>query len=121
MALDALHFWQRIDSLNKETLKDLCEKSKVDYKRVMHNRTDCRIPKAEDLLYLAKSLGSSVEYLLTGENSNTFSPEAQFVETNETMRTLVRYCMNDTRLLPALELVIEQTRSDKGVDNKGLA
>ena len=36
------------------------------------------------------------------------------------MRILVRYCMNDARLLPALELVIEQSRADKGVD-KGLA
>lgn len=43
------------------------------------------------------------------------------MKSNETKRALVRYCMNDARLLPALELVIEQTRSDKGVDNKGLA
>ncbi len=115
MALDALHFWQRIDSLNKETLKDLCEKSKVDYKRVMHNRTDCRIPKAEDLLYLAKSLGSSVEYLLTGEEVKALScKEAQLVDEDPDLQALVRAVSRDRSLLRIISAVIESSEKTMG-------
>ena len=75
MALDGLQFWKRIDAMNIETLKELCEKNNIDYKRVMHNRTDCRIPKAEDLLAFAYGLNTTIEYLLTGENEKTVYPE----------------------------------------------
>ena len=121
--MDAYRFWDNLDKARGEsiTLKDLCKKIGIAYQRLADQRSDCRFPKLEDAYALAKAIGVSLDYLITGESLSNLSPEAQFVETNETMRTLVRYCMNDTRLLPALELIIEQTRSDKGVDNKGLA
>ena len=114
--------WTRIDALKGDmSLTELAGKVGIKYQRMKEQRSSGRVPSADDIYKISKALHSTMEYIYSGENSNTLSPEAQFVETNETMRTLVRYCMNDTRLLPALELVIEQSRADKGVDDKGLA
>lgn len=41
----------------------------------MHNRTDCRIPKADDLLALASGLNTTIEFLLTGEKKKDAYPE----------------------------------------------
>ncbi len=65
-------FWQLVDALNLNkyrTAKALAFASGLDYSKIKQQRTDNRIPKAEDLLSLARSLGTSVEYLLTGEDS----------------------------------------------------
>ena len=111
----AFRFWQRIDSLNKDgTLLNLCRRSGVDYNRVKHNRSDCRIPKADDLLLLSRGVGRSIEFLLTGEDhqGSALPPEARAVMEDDALRTLVRYCMEDRRLLSAIELIIERARAD---------
>ncbi len=59
-------FWQRFDELKKESMKDICRKYGIRYDRLLHNRSDCRFPKAEDLLALSEAVGTSAEYLLTG-------------------------------------------------------
>ena len=62
-------FWKRFDELKSDTLKEICRKNNIRYDRLLHNRSDCRFPKAEDLLLLAEAVGSSAEYLLTGRYS----------------------------------------------------
>lgn len=103
-------FWKDIDTNNIfKTVKELAEESGVNYIRIRNQRSDNRIPCAEDLYNLSKALHVTMEYLLTGEDCK-LSPEAQFVESNPEMKTLVRYCMNDGRLLLALQLIVEQAR-----------
>ena len=119
--MDAYSFWKNFDSaLSAQTLKSVADKAGLNYRTIKNQRSAVRLPNLDDAYALSQVLCVSLEYLLTGKDSSSISPEAQFVESNETMKTLVRYCMNDARLLPALELVIEQSRADKGVD-KGLA
>lgn len=111
MEIRALDIWNRVDELNKTTLVELAKQIKIPYTRIKRNRTDCRIPSAEDLYKISQAFNVPMEYLLTGKyNNNIISPEAQFVESNQEMRTLVRYCMNDGRLLSALQLIVEQAR-----------
>ena len=104
--------WTRVDTLKGNlSLSDLSAKVGMKYQRMKEQRSSGRIPSAEDLYALAKGLGTSMEFLLTGEDQvSALSLEAQFVEKNETMKTLVRYCMKDAHLLSALEPIIEQAR-----------
>ena len=76
----AYAFWKRVDACNrKTTLLELCRSASLDYNRVKHNRSDCRVPKAEDLLLLAEALNTSIEYLLTGKERDSFPPRIQTI------------------------------------------
>lgn len=61
-------FWKRFDRLKSESLKDICARQGIRYDRLLHNRSDCRLPKAEDLVALGDAVGVSIEYLLTGRH-----------------------------------------------------
>ena len=61
-------FWRRFDRLKRESLKDICARQGIRYDRLLHNRSDCRLPKAEDLVALGDAVGVSIEYLLTGRH-----------------------------------------------------
>lgn len=67
--LDGRHFWERLDSLNKEQLKDLCERAEVNYNTLRCNRVADRLPSLVDAYKLATTVGASVEYLLTGRKT----------------------------------------------------
>ena len=76
----AYAFWQRVDAGNrKATLLDLCKSVGLDYNRVKHNRSDCRVPKADDLLLLAKALNTSIEFLLTGMDPWRYPPRIEAI------------------------------------------
>lgn len=109
-------FWKLVDRLNPyRTMSQLAEAAGLNYLNIKQQRTDCRIPKAEDLFKLANALHVSIETLLTGKeekDENPISEEARYVEENPAMKTLVRYCMNDTRLLSAFELIVGETKRD---------
>ena len=109
MKISALGFWNRVDESNSSTLKELCIKAGVDYKRVMHNRTDCRVPKAEDMLNLSKSLNVSIEYLLTGQDPYRLSAEAKAVNEDPELQAVVRAIVRDRRLLHVISAVVESS------------
>lgn len=111
----ARSFWNRIDELRGNvTLKDLSLLAGLNYD-TLRNKRSGRTPallNLEDSYKIAKSLNTSIEYLLTGKNFS-ISIEAQYVESHPEMKTLVRYCMNDTRLISALQLIIEQAKKEE--------
>lgn len=111
--LDGFEFWKLIDRLNPyKTVSELAEAAGINYHNIKQQRTDCRIPKAEDLFKLSRALNCSMEYLLTGKEETIADPEIEFVENNPAMRTLVRFCMNDNRLLSAFELIVDDARKE---------
>ncbi len=104
----AYQFWKRIDALRGNTsLKDLSEKVGIKYQRIKEQRSSGRIPNADDLFRLSQTLGTSVEYLLTGKNQQVYiCPEAKAVNEDPELQALVRAIMKDRRLLSALASVI---------------
>lgn len=68
--MSGYEFWKQIDVLNANvygTAKALADAAGWSYSKMKQQRADSRIPKAEDVLALAKVLHTTVEYLLTGE------------------------------------------------------
>ena len=112
----AIDIWNRVDELRPGHLTELCKKAQIPYARIKRNRTDCRIPSAEDLYAIASVLGTSVEYLLTGSIEKQplyISPEAQAVEDSPELQALVRAVMRDPQLLQVISAVV--TSSEKTI------
>lgn len=72
--MDNKNFWKRVDDLvvtSGMNYKVLSEKSGIPYITIMNQKNQySRLPKLEDALSLAKALGVSVEYLLTGQGDS---------------------------------------------------
>ena len=77
---NAYEYWNRIDSSNKMSLKDLCEASGVSYVKVRQNRTDMRLMGCMETLALSKALNVSMEYLLEGSTDNKFQEYFAYLE-----------------------------------------
>ncbi len=81
MKTDGYSFWKNVDqSLGKVSLTELAEKSEINYKTLKNQRSDNRIPKAEDIYAMAQTLKVSMEYLLTGETPSTYTPRTPQVK-----------------------------------------
>lgn len=110
----AYDFWKRVDYANTGHIIDLCKTAKIDYNRMKHNRSDCRLPKLEDAYAIARALGVSVEYLLAGEvQKNKISDEAQSVEKDPNLRMLVRLCQKRPELLSLVQTIVNSDNSYK--------
>ena len=111
--INGFEFWKLIDRVNPyKSISKLAEVAGINYHNIKQQRTDCRMPKTEDLYKLAKALNKSMEFLITGEEELEKPPEIKYVENNPAMQELVRYCMNDERLLSLFELIVENTKKE---------
>jgi len=72
------NFWNRVDLLRKnskiKTLKDLAKATGIKEKKFKDQRSNQSLPKALDLLAIAKAYDVSIEFLLTGEVEASYPP-----------------------------------------------
>ena len=119
--LNAYEFWNRIDcSKGPMSLKELAEQANVKYTSIKDQRSKNRLPNLIDAYALASILNTTIDYLLTGENTSTLSEEAQAVERDEKLRLLVNTLMHDPHLLEVVSTVNQSARHvDVKNTNKG--
>lgn len=79
--LNGFYFWENLDrKKGKFTIKNLAEQTGIPYSRLKNQRSDTALPKIEDAYLLAKAIGVSVDYLLTGEEATqTYPPRIQAI------------------------------------------
>ena len=66
--MDGYLFWKNVDKiLGQQKLIDAAEKAGINYRTIKNQRSDSRLPRLEDAFKIAQSLGTTVEYLMTGE------------------------------------------------------
>lgn len=64
---DAYRFWKNVDvACNGMSLTSLSEKSGVNYRTMVNQRSINRMPSLYDAYLLAGALGVSIEFLMTG-------------------------------------------------------
>lgn len=71
MKTDAISFWRRVDLLmdrSRETIGDLSSKSGIPYNTIITQRTRRTIPKIEQLVEMSIALGTTIDFLVTGNN-----------------------------------------------------
>ncbi len=113
--MEASEFWKRFDFVANSkglNLFDISQRTNISYNTIRQWRSQNRFPRLPDAYKMSLEIGVSLEYLLGGEKVK-LSQEAYFVESNQEMRTLVRYCMNDHQLLPALKIIMGQSHPGK--------
>lgn len=126
MAVFAFEFWKRVDELKGDMfLQELAEKAGLNYRTMRNQRSRCTFPKPADMQAIAKVLGTTQEYLMTGlgspnvttpkqEGTPCFSPEALAVENDDRLKALVRACLRDPRLLDVISAVVESSERTLG-------
>ena len=111
--IDPHQFWLRVDRLRGEQpLTEIADKFGLNYNTIRDMRTRERYPKLEVCAGLARSLGTSLDYLITGDEARLSTPEARYVDTSPEAQALVRAIMRDPQLLQtlgALALSAEKT------------
>lgn len=80
MKVDPYEFWNRIDNIRTEDLQVIAQKAEIKYRAILAWRTNQSIPKAKELYGMAKALGVSMEYLLTGEAEPSYTPRTPQVK-----------------------------------------
>ncbi len=104
---EANSFWARIGYLLKarhETLTDLCKGCGITYSSVNNQRTRNNLPKVEQFYAMARYLGVSMEYLLTGTERDA--------ELSESMREVTNILKKDEELFDAVCTLLKVKRGD---------
>lgn len=68
-------FWDNVKSelkVNSLTLKDLSLKTELNYRTLQNQISRNIVPDAIQSVIIAKALNTTVEYLVTGEDSNPY-------------------------------------------------
>ncbi len=66
--VDGFTFWNLVDKNNPYgSAKALADIAGINYRHMVQQRADCRVPKCEDVLIIADALNLTMEYLLTGK------------------------------------------------------
>ena len=118
--MGAYQFWKRFDSKlesQKENMKDFSERMNIPYTALTQLRTKDRMPKVDVATNLARGLGTSVEYLVTGKDES-ISEEARAVENDPELKYLVRLCMNDRSLVSFLAHVRNAQRNINNINTE---
>ena len=115
--INGFEFWKLVDQINPyRSMSGLVKAADLNYNNIKQQRSDCRIPKADDLLKISEATGKSINFLLTGKDDDRpqikLSEEALFVEESVAMKSLVRFCMNNPNLLQAFELIMNAQKKE---------
>lgn len=66
--LEGYAFWRNVDyCLGCRNIADLARESNISYNTIRNQRSQNTLPNGFDMLSIAKVLGTTVEYLMTGE------------------------------------------------------
>lgn len=101
-------FWKRVDKIKGNlSLNDIANSAGINYRTMLNQRSQNRIPKKEQLIKIANAFRVSIGFLLGTEEIDNINitPEMEFVRDNEAARLLVRKMMENPCLLDALAAV----------------
>jgi hypothetical protein len=71
IAEEAREFWSRVDVMRgSRTVKNIAETIGIEYELIRVQRTRHRTPRLTIAVAIAKELGTTVEYLASGENGH---------------------------------------------------
>lgn len=95
----AREFWQRVDSLRgKMQLKELADIVEMSFVTLRNQKSGAtqKLPKTIHAIRIAKALGTTVEYLVTGAEpprSATSELQKAYQEADDTIKQIVRIAL----------------------------
>lgn len=108
--MDAYRFWKNVDAISDGvTLVALASKANLNYRTIKNQRSGNRMPGISEAYALAKALGTSIEFLLTGNDTSEFPPR---------ILAIAKRCMDaeedDLRLIEKVLNIKKETSVDIG-------
>ena len=102
---EAREFWNRFDSLRgARTVKSIAESIEVDYELIRVQRTRMRTPRITLAVKLAKEIGTTVEYLVNGGESEIGFHQVlyrAYLDADEQSRGIVNLALGlDKKIIP---------------------
>lgn len=116
MADFGYEFWKRIDlEMGDRNLGELAKAIGMNYGTLLNQRSGNRYPKRDDVQRMADYLGTSVNYLMTGEKhvDTKLCDEAEYVQQHPEARALIRAIMEDPALLYPLSALINRNAPER--------
>ena len=112
MAEFAYQFWKRVDEVRGDIpLSKVAEAIGIKDQSIRAMRSQNRFPKSNVIHDLAGFLGTTVEFLMSGDEVNSapsMCKEALFVQNNPEARLLIRAVMEDPSILPLVSALAEK-------------
>lgn len=78
--INTTNYWNRINCLmGKTPVTEFCKQNGLNYNTFKGNYKDMRLCNTVETYTVAKALGTTVEYLLTGKEPSSYSQELKTV------------------------------------------
>lgn len=116
MGIDVDGFWSRVDTILEEkgeTLTDFASGIGQQYRNVIMWRNRCVLPGAKYLPDIASWLGTSVDWLLTGNSVESLTAEQMAVKDDEEINYIVRALLKEPSLKPTLVHLLKRTEKKR--------
>jgi len=105
---DVSRFWQRVESLKKGSWRELADLVFFDYDLMMAQKSMNRLPKIADLCHFARKLHTSVEWLVSGYESESIASLRLGSKLDERLKKIIDILEGaDESLLQEVESLIE--------------
>lgn len=105
---DVSRFWQRVESLKKGSWRELADLVSFDYDLMMAQKSMNRLPKIVDLCHFARKLHTSVEWLVSGYESESIASLRIASKLDERLKKIIDILEGaDESLLQEVESLIE--------------
>lgn len=107
---DVSRFWQRVETLKPGSWKELADLVAVDFDLMMTQKYMNRLPRIADLCHFAKKLHTSVEWLVSGFESESAAALRLGNYLDDRLRRIFQALENaDESLLQKVEALIQSS------------
>lgn len=117
MALLGYEFWKRVDELRRDIkLSKMAEDLDLNYTTIRNQRSENRYPKNEDITKIARYLGTTEGYLISGESGELSKlPEERPTVTynNEEYDYILRIIEKNPELCKKLVELLKELENNK--------
>jgi transcriptional regulator with XRE-family HTH domain len=100
-------FWERVDSIRTISLKELAEAIQVDYNVMIAQKAMNRIPRIDELCRYAHALSTSLEWLVSGRESETLFAGNLLANLDSRLSTIINAVIQaDSEVLSEIERIL---------------
>jgi len=104
---ESSRFWERIDSIRTMSLKELAESIQVDYNVMIAQKAMNRIPRINELCRYARALNTTVEWLVSGRESEILITNNLLANLDSRLSTIINAVLQaDSEILSEIERIL---------------
>ena len=104
---ESSRFWERVDSIRTLSLKEIAESIQVDYNVMIAQKAMNRIPKINEHCRYARILNTTVEWLVSGRESEALAMNNPLANLDSRLTTIIEAVIQaDSQILSEIERIL---------------